>query len=447
MTDVKAKSQLEEHALRLVEAAQKAGADAADAVAVTGSALGVQVREGKVEATDRSEGEDFTLRVFLGKQVASVSTNALESPESLAERAVAMARVVPEDPFAGLAEPERLLKDIPSLDLKDPRDVTVDELTQLALEAEAAGLAVDGVTKSGGAGAGWGTSGLVLATSHGFLGAYERSRTSFSMTAVAGDGTAMERDYEFDSRTYWEELSAAEDVGRLAGQRAVRRLNPRKVSTTQVPVIYEPRTARSLLGHFAGAINGASIARGTSFLKNFMDKQVFARGITITDDPHKPRGGATMPFDAEGAGAELLTLIEDGVLQTWLLDGAAARELGLTPNGRARRSGSTTSPGATNLTLQPGSTTPEEMMKDIGTGLLVTDLIGHGANGITGDYSRGASGFWIENGELAYPVSEITIAGNMKDMFLNLTPASDLDDRYAVATPSVRVEGLTIAGS
>lgn len=309
MTDVKAKSQLEEHALRLVEAAQKAGADAADAVAVTGSALGVQVREGKVEATDRSEGEDFTLRVFLGKQVASVSTNALESPESLAERAVAMARVVPEDPFAGLAEPERLLKDIPSLDLKDPRDVTVDELTRLALEAEAAGLAVDGVTKSGGAGAGWGTSGLVLATSHGFLGAYERSRTSFSMTAVAGDGTAMERDYEFDSRTYWEELSAAEDVGRLAGQRAVRRLNPRKVSTTQVPVIYEPRTARSLLGHFAGAINGASIARGTSFLKSFMDKQVFARGVTITDDPHKPRGGATMPFDAEGAGAEFLTLI------------------------------------------------------------------------------------------------------------------------------------------
>ncbi|MDX5592998.1 TldD/PmbA family protein [Pseudovibrio sp. SPO723] len=447
MTDVKAKTQLEEHALQLVEAAMKAGADAADAVAVTGSSLGVQVREGKVESTDRAEGEDFTLRVFIGKQVASVSSNGIADPKGLAERAVAMAKVVPEDPYTSLADADRLLKDIPQLDLKDPREVTAQELTELALEAEAAGLAVDGVTKSGGAGAGWGTSGLVLATSHGFLGAYERSRTSFSMTAVAGDGTAMERDYEFDSRTYWDELTDPKDVGKIAGERAVRRLNPRKINTTQVPVIYEPRTARSLLGHFAGAINGASIARGTSFLKDRMGEQVFGTTIKITDDPHKPRGGATMPFDAEGTGAQKLELIIDGVLQTWLLDGAAAKELGLTPNGRARRSGSTTSPGATNLTLAPGTKTPEDMMKEIGTGLLVTDLIGHGANGITGDYSRGASGFWFENGELLYPVSEITIAGNMKDMFLNLTPASDLDDRYAVATPSVAIEGLTIAGS
>ncbi|WP_057462261.1 TldD/PmbA family protein [Pseudovibrio sp. POLY-S9] len=447
MSDAIANSKLEEQAVSLVEAAKAAGADAADAIAVTGMSLSVSVREGKVENTDRAEGNDVTLRVFVGKQVASISSNASDDPAELAARAVEMAKVTPEDPYAGLAEPERLLKDIPQLDLIDPREVNAEELTRTALDAEAAALAVEGVSKSGGAGASWGLSGIVLVTSHGFVGAYQRSRSGFSMTAIAGEGTGMERDYEFDSRTYWDDLMSAEEVGRIAAERTVRRLNPRQLETRKAPVVYEPRTARSLLGHFAGAINGASIARGTSFLKDKMGQQVFGKGITISDDPFKARGGGTAPFDAEGTGAEYLNMIEDGILGHWFLDGYAARELGLTSNGRARRSGSSTSPSATNLTLQAGEKTPEEILRDIGEGLLVTDLIGHGANGVTGDYSRGASGYWVENGEIAYPVSEITIAGNLKDMFLNLTPASDLDERYAVATPTVVIEGLTIAGS
>nr|WP_155133755.1 TldD/PmbA family protein [Pseudovibrio flavus] len=438
---------MEERALRLVEAAKKAGADAADAVAVTGSSLSVSVREGKVEDTERSEGEDFTLRVFLGKKVASISTNSFEDVEALAERAVAMAKVIPEDPYAGLADEDLLLKKIPELDLLDPRIVLADELKDLALEAEEAAMAVEGVTKSGGAGASWGQSGLVLATSHGFVGAYSRSRSGFSVTAIAGEGTNMERDYEFDSRTYWDELSSAKEVGRKAGERTVMRMNPQQLSTRKAMVLYEPRAARSIVGHLAGAINGASIARGTSFLKDKMGQQIFADGIVISDDPFKPKGGGTSPFDGEGVAAQYLELVSNGILSHWLLDCASARELGLVTNGRARRSGSTTSPGTTNLTLHAGEKSLEDMLSEMGEGLWVTDLIGHGANGITGDYSRGAAGFWIENGKIAYPVSEITIAGNMKDMFMNLTPASDLDDRYAVATPTLAIEGLTIAGS
>ena len=447
MSEAIATSKLEEQAICLVEAAKAAGADAADAVAVTGTSLSVSVRDGKIEGTDRSEGNDVTLRVFVGNKVASISSNANDEPAALAARAVQMAKVTPEDPFAGLAEQDRLLKEIPQLDLLDPYEVSAQELSEKALAAEDAALAVEGVAKSGGAGASWGLSGIVLATSHGFVGAYQRSRSGFSMMAIAGDGTSMERDYEFDSRTYWGDLMSSEEVGRIAGERTVRRLNPQQVKTQKASVVYEPRAARSLLGHFSGAINGAAIARGTSFLKDKMGEQVFAQGIVISDDPLKARGGGTAPFDAEGTGADYLNMVEDGVLKHWFLDGYAARELGLTPNGRARRSGSATSPGATNLTLTAGEKAPEDILKDIGEGLWVTDLIGHGANGVTGDYSRGASGFWIENGEIAYPVSEITIAGNLKDMFLNLTPASDLDDRYAVATPTVVIEGLTIAGS
>ncbi|WP_068318602.1 TldD/PmbA family protein [Polycladidibacter hongkongensis] len=441
------RSQLETRALRLVEAAQKAGATAADAVAVTGSSLGVNVRDGKVEGSERSESNAVSLRVFVGQRVASVSTNSDSNLDELAARAVEMAKVTPEDPYAGLADENRLLKHIPQLDLCDPRALSADELRDKALEAEAAALEVAGVTKSGGAGASWGLGGLVLATSHGFLGSYERSRSGVSATAIAGEGTQMERDYDFDSRTYVDELASAHTIGTNAGKRAVARLNPRKIETCKAPIYYEPRMAGSLLGHFAGAISGTAIARGTSFLKERMGEQVFGKHIQIIDDPHKPRSAATTPFDGEGTAAQTLRLIEDGRLTSWLLDSASARELGLQPNGRARHTGSSTSPSITNLTLQAGDISPEELFRQIGDGLLVTSLIGHGANGITGDYSRGASGFWVENGEAVYPVSEITIAGNMKDMFMQLTPASDLDDRYAVAAPTVAVEGMTIAGA
>ena len=447
MSELIDQSELQSRAARLVEAARKAGADACDAIAVTGVSLGVEVREGKVEETERAEGDDVTLRVFVGKRTAAVSANQLDDPDSLAERAVAMAKVAPEDPYAGLADQDLLVKELPELELLDNKELSAADLTDIALGAEAAGLAVNGVSKSGGASASWRLAGIVLATSHGFQGSYVSSRYGMSMTAVAGDGVAMERDYDFDSRTFFEDLESPAEIGRRAGERAVRRLNPQKLATRTADVIYESRAARSFLGHLTGAINGASIARKTSFLQNRLGEAVFAPGIQIVDDPFKRRGAATRPFDGEGTRAEVLNVIEDGVLQSWFMDSASARELGLTPNGRAHRSGSGTVPGATNITLMPGEKSLEELMADAGSGLLVTDLIGHGVNGISGDYSRGAAGFWFENGEIVEPVSEITIAGNLNDMFKTLVPGSDLDNRYSAATPSVMIEGMALAGS
>lgn len=437
---------LEARAARLVEAARAAGADAADAVAITGVSLGIDVRNGKVEETSRSESDDFTLRVFVGGAQASVSANVLDDPSLLAERAVAMARVAPENPYAGLADPDRLATSFPDLDLVDETPVNADMLRDIALAAEEAALAVDGVTKSGGASASWGLAGVVLATSAGFSGSYLVSRNGFSVTAVAGDGTAMERDYDFDSRIYRADLDAPEDVGRRAGERAVRRLNPRKIPTCTTNILYEPRAARSLLGHFAGAINGASIARRTSFLKDRMDARVFAPGITIVDDPLRLRAAGSRPFDGEGVAVAPITVVDDGMLRSWFLDSQAGRELGLATNGRAVRGGSGTSPGSTNLTLMPSTVSQEDLIREIGDGIFVTDLIGHGVNGVTGDYSRGISGFRIENGELTYAVSEITVAGNLIDMFARLRPASDLDDRFSTSTPSIAIEGLTVAG-
>ncbi|MTI00598.1 TldD/PmbA family protein [Roseibium sp. RKSG952] len=447
MSDQLDQSKLENQAALLVEAATRAGADACDAVAVTGVSIGSSIRNGKVEETERSEGEDFSLRVFVGNRTAVVSANQISDPDTLAQRAVAMARVAPEDRFAGLADSHRLLHEIPTLELLDDTRPTAQQLTDMAMAAEEAGLQVEGVTKSGGANASWRVAGMVLATSHGFTGSYQSSRFGLDMTAIAGDGTSMERDYDFDYRTFLEDLDNPEAVGTRAGQRAVKRINPEKISTRTTNVVYEARAARSLVGHFVGAINGASIARGTSFLKDAMDTQVFDPSIRITDDPFKRRGAATRPFDGEGTASPVLDLIDQGRLTSWLLDGATARELGLEPNGRARRAGGGTSPGSTNLTMHPGEKTPEDMMAEVGTGLLVTDLIGHGVNGVTGDYSRGASGFWFENGEIVGPVSEITIAGNLKDMFARMVPANDLDARYSVATPSILIEGLTLAGN
>ncbi|MEP0232786.1 metallopeptidase TldD-related protein [Roseibium sp.] len=446
MSEVIDQSELEIRAARLVDAAKKAGADACDAVAVTGVSLSVDVRDGQVEETDRAEGDDVTLRVFVGKKTASVSANVLDDPMALAERAVAMAKVTPENPYAGLAEPDRLVKNFPDLEMLDPTEVRSGRLADLAIEAEEAGLAVTGVTKSGGASASWRLAGIVLVTSHGFSGSYLSSRHGLSMTAVAGEGTAMERDYDYDYRVFLEDMENPVDIGRRAGERAVRRLNPQKISTRTANVLYESRAAKSLLGHFAGAVNGSSIARKTSFLREKMGQQIFAPGIQIVDDPFKRRGAATRPFDGEGTAGLALDMVENGVLKHWFLDGATSRELGLQPNGRAHRGGSGTAPGATNLTLAPGKKTPGEMMKELGDGLLVTDLIGHGVNGVTGDYSRGASGFWFENGEPVQAVSEITIAGNLIDMFGRMVPASDLDARYSVAAPSVMIEGLAIAG-
>jgi PmbA protein len=434
---------------RLVAAARQAGADAADAVAMRSVSQSVEVRDGAVEESERAEGNDMGLRVLVGRRQAVVSTNDLnpDGVMTLAERAVAMARAAPEDRFAGLADPARLARTFPDLDLLDANLPDVAALEALARRAEAAGLAVKGVSKSGGASASAGIGGMVLVSSHGFSGAYLGSRHSLSMQAIAGSGTAMETDYDFSSTLHAADLDPPERIGRNAGERAAARLNPRKVATRKVPVVFDRRVAGSLIGHLASAANGASVARKTSFLRDKLGQRLFAPGIGVTDDPLRRRGLRSRPFDAEGVAGARMALVEDGVLKSWLLDSATARELGLATTGHAQRGASSTpSPGPTNLHLEPGASTPAELMKDIGEGFYVTELIGMGVNGVTGDYSRGAAGFWIENGERAYPVSEVTIAGHLIDMFRGLTPANDLEFRYGTNAPTVRVEGLTIAG-
>ncbi len=436
-------------AQRLIDAAKRAGADAADAVAVRGVSQSVEVRDGRVEESERSEGDDIGLRVLVGRRQAVVSTNDIggDGIDRLAERAVAMARVAPDDKYVGLADPSLLARDFPDLDLLDPVIPSTSELERRACAAEAAALAVKGVTKSGGASASAGIGGMVLVTSTGFHGSYLRSSQGVSMTAIVGDGTAMERDYDYSSALHASDLASPERVGRSAGERTVKRANPRKVETCKVPVVFDPRVSGSLVGHLVGAVNGASIARKTSFLKDRLGQQLFAKNIRIIDDPLRVRGLRSQSFDAEGVKVKQLAIVDEGVLTTWLLDCATARELGLVTTGHAHRGvSSSPSPGPYNLHLEAGAISPAELISDIRQGFYVTDLIGSGVNGVTGDYSRGASGFWIENGEITYAVSEVTIAGHLLDIFKSLVPANDLEFRYGVNAPTVRIEGLTLGG-
>jgi PmbA protein len=442
-------SDLAANAERLVAAARRAGADQADALAVRAVSLSVDVRDGAVEESQRAEGDDLGLRVLVGKRQAVVSTNDLKADgfAALAERAVAMARAAPEDRFAGLADASLLAKEFPALDLVDPDMPAVGALEALAREAEEAGLAVAGVTKSGGASASAGISGLVLVTSHGFSGTTIASRHGVAMTAIAGEGTGMERDYDFSSTLHASDLEPAQVIGRRAGERAIKRLNPRKVATRRLPVVFDSRVSGSLVGHLTNAANGSAIARKTSFLRDKLGAQIFPAGITIIDDPLRPRGLRSRPFDAEGVAGQRLALVQNGVLASWILDSATARELNMKTTGHAQRGvSSTPSPGPSNLHLAAGAKTPDELIGDIEEGLYVTDMIGMGVNLVSGDYSRGASGFWIDKGQCTYPVSEVTIAGHLLEMFASLEPANDLKFRYGTNAPSLRVEGLTVAG-
>lgn len=446
MTDSLDAAKLTDRVASLVEAAKRAGADDADAVAVRSRSKGVSVRLGKVESTEASESDDISLRVFVDGRVASVSATASSSPSELAERAVAMAKVSPRDPFQRLVDASLLATGDVDLDLFDPTDVPAESLKEQALAAEEAALAVKGVTNSGGSGAGMGLGGLVLATSRGFVGSYVSSRFSRSVSAVAGEGTGMERDYDFSSHQHYSDLDTPEKIGRTAGERAVARLGGRKIATGPLPVIFDPRVARGIAGHIAGAVNGAGVARKASFLRDMMGKRVARAGIVVTDDPLRRRGQASRPFDGEGVRGERLAIIEDGVLRHWLLSNSAALELGLVTNGRGARAGTSVSPGSTNIAIEPGAVSPAELIGSIKAGFYVTQLFGHGVDMVTGDYSRGASGFRIENGELTFPVAEVTIASNLKDMFLNMTPADDLDRDFGAAAPTLLIEGMTLAG-
>ncbi|HEX7197929.1 MAG TPA: metallopeptidase TldD-related protein [Dongiaceae bacterium] len=433
----------------LLRRARKAGADAADALLVEGASLTVAERLGRPEKLERAEGQDLGLRVLIDKRQAIVSSTdfSTRAMDELISRAVAMARVVPEDPFCGIADPSEIATSIPDLDLSDPEEPTTETLIERVRAGEAAARAVPGVTNSEGAEASWGRSRIALAASNGFRQGYALSHSGISVAVIAGEGTAMERDYDFSSVVHASELEDPALVGRRAGEKAVRRLNPRKVATTKVPVIFDPRVANGLVGHLAGAVNGASIARGVSFLKDKLGQRVLPAGLDIVEDPLRRRGLRSAPFDGEGLPTQRRKLVEDGVLTTWVLDLRSARQLGLKSTGNASRGTSgPPSPSTRNLHLEPGPLSPKELMADIASGFYCTELIGFGINNVTGDYSRGAAGFWIEKGEIAYPVSEITIAGNLKDMFLNLTPANDLVFRYATNAPTIRIEGLTVAG-
>jgi PmbA protein len=454
MSSLSDQSALVDLAERLVAAARRAGADQADAVAVRSISLSVELRDGAVEETQRSEEDDMGLRVLVGHKQAAVSTNDLKAHgskanglDALAERAVAMARAAPEDKFAGLADPALLARAFPELDLLDPEMPAVDVLERRARQAETAGLGVAGVTKSGGASASAGIGGMVLVTSHGFHGSTIGSRHSVSMSAIAGSGTGMEQDYDFSSTLHAADLDNADDIGRRAGERAVKRLNPRKVATRRVPVVFDSRISGSLVSHLASAANGGAIARKTSFLREKLGQRIFAPGIDIIDDPLRRRGQRSRAFDADGVATRSLKVIDDGVLKTWLLDCATARELDLQTTGHAQRGvSSVPSPGPSNLYLKPGANSADALIAEIEDGFYVTDLIGMGVNLVTGDYSRGAAGFWIENGERTYPVSEVTIAGHLAEMFNSLVPANDLNFRYGTNAPTLRVEGLTVAG-
>ena len=433
----------------LIGKAEALGADAADAVFVRSASLSLSQRLGNPEDLMRSEDNDLGLRVFVGKRQAVVSSSDMSDSalDELAERAVAMARNVPEDAFCGLADPDQLATELADIDDFDPAEPSAEHLIALAARTEDAARAVPGVTNSEGASASWGASEIALVTSTGFAQTRKSSRHSIGVSVLAGTGTAMERDYDYDTKVYGSDLADAESIGRSAGEKAVKRLNPQKVSTQQAPVIFDPRVANTIPGHMSSAINGSSVARGTTFLKDAMGTQIFADGVTIVDDPHRRRGLRSKPFDGEGVATRRLNVVEDGRLTTWILDCRSARQLKLVTTGHASRgTSSPPSPSASNLYMEAGSVSPQDLIGDIKQGLYVTELIGMGVNGVTGDYSRGCSGFWIENGELTFPVSELTIAGNLKDMFKAITPADDLEFKYGTNAPTLRIDGMTVAG-
>jgi PmbA protein len=435
----------------LVTKAKKAGADQADAVFFTGKSNAVSWRLGKLEDVERSENSDLGLRVIIGKNQAIVSSSDMSEKtlDQLVERALDMAKNTPEDPYSGLVSCELLaFGDLLELDLCDDRALSDQELQDMAAEAEAHALETDGITNSEGASASISKAEIMLSNTDGFLGHYQSSNYGCSISVIAGEGTKMERDYAWTSRRHFEDLESPYKIAREAAERTLKKLNPQKAESCEIPVVFDPRVSRTLVGHLAGAINGSAIARGTSFLLDMMEKQIFPENINITDNPHILRGPSSRPFDGEGVKNAPLAIVKEGYLQNWVLDSTSARQLELISNGRASRgTSSPPSPSTTNLFMEAGAISPKDLLSDIKDGFYVTELIGSSVNGITGDYSRGASGFWIKDGILTHSVNEITIAGNLKEMYMQMTPADDLEIKYGTDAPTIRIEKMMLAGS
>ena len=436
----------------LLKAAKAAGAETADAIAIEGRSISIDVRKGGLEHAERSEGLDVGLRVFIGQRQACISSSDTSAAtlEAMAARAVAMAREAPEDPYAGLADSADLamLRSAEGLELFDPSaEPAPDILQEDARRAEAAAEGVKGVTQVQSASAAYGAQAIWLAGTNGFQGGYGRSSRHVSCVAISGEGTAMERDWCAEGRIFQADLPAPEEVGQLAAERAVARFGARRPKTGAYPVLYDERIASSLIGHLLSAINGSAISRGSSWLRDAMGEAVLPKGISLREDPLRVRRTGSRPFDAEGLQSRAKDLVADGVLQSWVLDLATARKLGLSSTANAvRGTSSPPSPASSNVILTQGSRTQAELLAEMGTGLLVTSLIGSTINATTGDYSRGASGFWVENGQIAYPVNECTIAGNLRDMLGRIIPANDARDHLSSVVPSLLVEGMTLAG-
>lgn len=437
----------------LLDAARRAGADAADALAVRGASLSIDVRAGTLEQAERSEGVDIGLRVLIGQRQANVSASDTRSETltALAERAVAMAREAPEDPDIGLAAAEQLAKgwDIDALELSDPApEPSPAELQRDAEEAEAAALAVKGVSQVQAASAAYSHRQIHMAASNGFSGGYARTDRGLSCVAIAGTGSGMERDHDGDSRIFGADLRSAREIGQRAGERAAERLDARKPPTGAYPVLFDERVSSSLIGHLLAAANGLSIARGSSWLLGKLGEQVLPPELSITEDPHRTRVAASRPFDAEGLPTRARRIVEDGILTSWTLDLATARKLGMTSTGNAKRgTSSPPSPGVWNTALTQGAASRDDLIAQMGTGLLVTSMIGATINPNTGDYSRGASGFWVEKGEISHPVNECTIAGSLPEMLRRIIPANDARTHLSRVVPSLLVEGMTLAGN
>lgn len=443
---------LETLAQALLDAATRAGATAADALAVEGVSTGIDIRQGKLEQAERSEGVELGLRVLVGGRQAcvSVSDTSARTIFEAAERAVAMAREAPEDPTAGLASPDQLARtwDLAALELADPSaEPTASALEADARAAETAAMAVQGVRQVE-TSASYSNRRLFLAQTNGFSGAYGRTARSISAVAFVGEGTGMERDWAAETRTFQADLPAATEIGTLAAERALQRLGARKPTTGTYPVLFDERVASSLIGHLLAAINGQTVARGSGWLLDRLGQQVLPAGLSVIEDPHRPRIGGSRPFDAEGLPTRRRAIVEDGILTGWILDLATARKLGMESTGNATRGTSAPpSPGTSNIDLTPGSTSRADLVGQMGTGLLVTSMIGSTINPTTGDYSRGAAGWWVEGGQLAYPVNECTIAGNLRDMLLRIIPANDARPHLGTRVPSLLIDGLTLAGA
>lgn len=434
----------------LLAAAAAAGATSGDAVYLASASESVSVRLGALEDVERSESEHIGLRVFAGVGSASIGSSDLGDAAlgELAQRAVAMARLAPPDAYAGLADPDLLLTgEPPALDLDDGGDRAPADLRRMAESAEAAALGVAGVTNSNGASASGGRQVFALATSHGFARGYAASSHGVSASVVAGEGGAMQRDYAWASARHAADLPDPASVGREAGTRSVARLNPGRMRSAGMPVVFDPRVGSSLIGHLIAAMTGSAIARRASFLLDREGAMLFDSAISIVDNPHVPRGLRARPFDGEGLPTGARALVEAGRLGDWLMDSAAARQLGRKPGGHAARGGSGAPHVAVgNVTLLPGRCTPNELIADIAEGVYVTELIGSGVNGVTGDYSRGASGFRISGGAIGEPICEFTVAGNLIAMFAGLSAADDLTVRFGIDAPTLRIDGMTVAG-